>query len=90
MNCTDGEIRLYDGSDENEGILHVCMDKVWTTVCYNSYWNAEDTRVACKELGYTQYGLLQQVQIYINVSFNCMVHSRANHHYKVQKINLKP
>ena len=61
MNCTDGEIRLYDGSDENEGILHVCMNKVWTTVCYNSYWNAQDTRVACKELGYTQYGLLQQI-----------------------------
>ena len=55
MNCTDGDIRLYDGSSENEGILQVCSNMAWTTVCYNNYWSGVDTKVVCSELGYTKY-----------------------------------
>ena len=57
VNCTDGDIRLYDGSSENEGILQVCSNMAWTTVCYNYYWRDVDTKVVCSELGYTIYGI---------------------------------
>ena len=75
MNCTDWEIKLYDGSDENEGILHVCMDRAWTTVCYNNYWSSQDTQVACKELGYSRYyGLLpHQFKIYKAICFKIII-----------------
>ena len=62
MNCTDGDIRLYDGSSENEGILHVCSNMAWTTVCYNNYWSGVDTKVVCSELGYTIYGIDYHLQ----------------------------
>ena len=57
VNCTDGDIRLYGGSTPNEGILHVCANGVWGTVCSNSYWNSINTDVACFQLGYYNYGI---------------------------------
>ena len=57
INCTEGEIRLYGGSKPNEGILHICTNGAWGTVCLNSYWSNTDTNVACHELGYTTYGM---------------------------------
>ena len=54
-NCTEGDIRLYGSTQPNEGILHVCVDGVWSTVCHQ-YWYSQDTNVACYELGYTAYG----------------------------------
>ena len=56
-NCTEGDIRLYGSAQPNEGMLHVCVDGVWSTVCHH-YWDIRDTNVACYELGYTAYGKL--------------------------------
>ena len=56
INCTEGEIRLYGGSRPNEGILHMCANGAWGTVCYR-YWSNNDANVACYELGYTTYGM---------------------------------
>ena len=57
VNCTEGDIRLYGGSKPNEGILHICTNGAWGTVCLNSYWSNNDANVACHELGYSSYGL---------------------------------
>ena len=58
VNCTEGDIRLYGGSKPNEGILHICTNGAWGTVCLNSYWSNNEANVACRELGYTAYGIL--------------------------------
>ena len=50
MNCTDGDIRLYGGSSSMNGILHVCANGVWGTVCSN-FWDSQDNTVACRQLG---------------------------------------
>ena len=57
VNCTEGDIRLYGASKPNEGILHICTNGAWGTVCLNSYWSNNDAVVACHELGYSAYGL---------------------------------
>ena len=57
VNCTEGDIRLYGGSKPNEGILHMCANGAWGTVCLNSHWSNNDANVACRELGYSAYGL---------------------------------
>uniref|UniRef100_A0A1X7TYN8 SRCR domain-containing protein n=1 Tax=Amphimedon queenslandica TaxID=400682 RepID=A0A1X7TYN8_AMPQE len=56
VNCTDGDIRLYGGSTPNQGMLHVCSNGIWGTVCSNRYWNSIKTDVACFQLGYYSYG----------------------------------
>ncbi|XP_019859820.1 PREDICTED: scavenger receptor cysteine-rich domain superfamily protein-like [Amphimedon queenslandica] len=55
VNCTDGSIRLYGGSSATEGILHVCANGAWGTVC-SGYWDNQDNAVACRQLGFLPYG----------------------------------
>ena len=54
VNCTDGSIRLYDGSSTMEGILHLCANGAWGTVC-SGYWDDRDNTVACRQLGFSSY-----------------------------------
>ena len=55
----DGDVKLLSDinkSPSNQGLLLVCANRMWTSVCYNSYWGRLDTNVVCNDLGYSQYG----------------------------------
>lgn len=54
-NCTDGELRLVDGSGPHEGRVEVCVNQVWGTIC-SIGWSNEDANVVCKQLGYLPFG----------------------------------
>ena len=34
-----------------DGILHMCANGAWGTVC-SGYWDNQDNTVACRQLGY--------------------------------------
>ena len=58
--CTQGEVRLVNGSSEYNGRLEVCNDGVWGTVTSDA-WTHYESRVVCRQLGYSglcQYTLL--------------------------------
>ena len=55
-NCTNGAVRLVDGSEPHEGRVEVCVNEAWGTVCSNS-WNSAYARVVCAQLGYLSLGL---------------------------------
>ena len=48
--CTEGDIRLADGANNNEGRVEVCHYNIWGTVC-NDRWSKNDGKVACRQLG---------------------------------------
>lgn len=53
--CKSGEARLVGGSSTSAGILEICFDGSWKTVCKDSL----DTRVAaliCRQLGFLPIG----------------------------------
>ena len=50
--CTDGNVRLADGSNEMEGRIEVCLDGAWGTVCHD-FWSGIDAQVVCRQLGYS-------------------------------------
>ena len=49
--CADGSVRLVGGDLEQEGILEICVNGLWGTVC-SSGWSTIDSLVACKQMGY--------------------------------------
>ena len=67
-NCSDGEVRLVDGSTPNEGRVEVCRNQAWGTICGDSYWGSDDANVVCGQLGYLQRG-----EIYCT-NYTCMNH----------------
>lgn len=54
-NCTDGSIRLIEGSVPFEGTLEVCNGSQWQSVC-DYEWDNADATVVCRQLGYSTLG----------------------------------
>ena len=55
-NCTDGELRLR-GRTAQQGRVEMCYERQWGTVC-DDYWGTNDAKVACRQLGFSSYGIL--------------------------------
>lgn len=47
--CSDGAVRLVNGKNSLEGLLEVCFNNIWGTVCDNSF-DSDDAQVICNQL----------------------------------------
>ena len=50
--CSYGNVRLVNGTASNEGVVEVCIDLNWGTVCADNNWGFNDASVVCRQLGY--------------------------------------
>ena len=58
LDCTTGVVRLLDSSNTNRGIVEICVNNTWGTVCDNGFDN-NDARVICYQLGYSSGNIYQ-------------------------------
>ena len=48
--CSDGDIQLSGGRNGTIGLVQICRENVWGTVCDDS-WDDTDAQVVCNQLG---------------------------------------
>lgn len=63
--CTEGAIRLVNGSTPAEGRVEVCLNGVWGTVT-DDYFSNTDAKVVCRQLHFVD-GEYQCYPIIINI-----------------------
>ena len=57
VECEEGEVRLVGGVTNSSGRLEVCANGMWGRVCnYLRYWDANNARVVCHQLGFVEKG----------------------------------
>ncbi|XP_072014805.1 scavenger receptor cysteine-rich domain-containing protein DMBT1-like [Amphiura filiformis] len=51
--CTDGpaQFRLVGGESSNEGRVEILLNNIWGSVCGDYWWDANDAKVLCRQLG---------------------------------------
>ena len=49
--CEENAIQLVGGQNKFEGLVEVCQDGQWKTVC-NPGWDNKEARVVCRQLGF--------------------------------------
>lgn len=66
MQCQTGEVRIVGmGDPATEGLVQVCYEGIWGTVC-DEMWDAVDASIVCKELGFSRFR-----KIFLNKIFQC-------------------
>ena len=64
-NCSDGDLRLAGGLTDYQGRVEICINRLWGSICYSSsgyrysnYWDINDGRVVCRNLGHQELGII--------------------------------
>ena len=69
--CTNGDVRLVGGSNITSGLVEVCANNRWGTVC-DYHWDNNDAKVVCRMLNYSSSGTyLYSIYYVIVLYFRC-------------------
>ena len=65
IDCTSGDVRLAGGANFTEGLVEICLNNEWGTVC-DQMWDATDAAVVCRQLHLGSTGRIKVVWRSIN------------------------
>ena len=57
LGCFHGQVQLVRSNIPSMGLLKICINDTWGTVCADS-WTTNNTQVVCTQLGYVRGDML--------------------------------
>lgn len=84
QDCEDGKVRLIGGRNNEEGLLSVCNQKVWGTICSNDWDNDNDATVACRQLGFQRSGRMVHKLYMLRLQIFLLHSSTEQFHCSIQ------
>ncbi len=54
---TEGDVRLVNGNDVNQGRVEIFQNNTWGSVC-DTDWDSNDAQVTCRQLGLPHAGAM--------------------------------
>lgn len=67
----DGQVRLVDKFSPTGGRLEFLKDGLWGTIC-SYHFGYRDARVACRQLGYTDYAQILRKLVLVLIKYLCV------------------
>ena len=55
--CSDGDVRLVNGNNQQEGRVELCINNTYGTIC-DDFWDHIDAGIVCNRLGFNQPGIV--------------------------------
>ena len=59
-NCSDGEVRLVGGANITLGVVEVCINNAWGTVCKSGF-GTNEAKVVCHQLQFNPGNLIKSI-----------------------------
>lgn len=56
FSCENGSVRLLNGRSEYQGLVEVCVNNRYTSVCDDGSWGVNEATIVCRQLNYTSNG----------------------------------
>lgn len=50
--CSDGDVRLVNGSNAMEGRVEICYNNVFSNTICDDFWDELEAQVVCRQLGF--------------------------------------
>lgn len=60
--CEEGEVRLTGGNSNLNGLLEICYNATWGTVC-DDFFGTPDANVVCRQLGFRSTGQQRKITL---------------------------
>ena len=55
--CDHGDVRLYGGYSQSDGVAEICINRQWTGICHNSQANIIGIKFCRQLLGRENVGM---------------------------------